>query len=342
MSSFFCHIRRSFILLQSIGCLLFASGCDSSPRLPSGLYATPSTCDLGVVIDLEEISGDFKIVNTSDRTINIRHVKLSCGCADVHLSKEVISPNSFIDVKLIVAVKGKYGPNVFEALVLTDDVDTPVIPLHLSADIAFRKLDGTVVINFGRLAPESRIDHLFTILPGKINAVSVSDIQYSPLFLSPPEVTVAPSTDNQNVVLKVAGIAPSQYGEFSIDMNLTGDGTDWGEAKVLIQGVIQPEIAIPATVAMGFIEPKQSNTISVEITGLEDFFSRYSIENMIVINYIPENLGIKITRSSNQQLEFSLRHSGVKGPFSQFVEMEFVLSNGKKILLSTNVLSRFL
>jgi hypothetical protein len=115
------------VLLSAVGGV-FTAGCDGnvSPAIPGGLYATPAVCDLGTVVDTDTITGDFKIVNTSHRTVNIRKVKLACGCADLRLSKKTIPANGFIDAKLIVALEGKYGPTVFEALVLTNDAAVPI------------------------------------------------------------------------------------------------------------------------------------------------------------------------------------------------------------------------
>lgn len=339
---FFCH--RYFILWLCAGCLLFELGCDSTRSVPEGLYVTPGIRNLGVVVDTNEITGNFKIVNTSDKIVNIRSVKLSCGCSNIHLSKEEILPNGFIDVELTVNVEGKYGPSVFEALVFTDYDDTPIIQLHLNANIATRKLDGTVLLNLGSAFAGDQINQTFTILPGKVASVSVSNIQYSSSFSSQPlfEILATPSREGQNVELGVVGVAPSQNGEFSIELSLRGEESDWGEASILLQGIIQPKIVVPATISMGFIEPKQSNENVVEIINMESLLSKRSIDRMIVTNPVPEILTIQLINPARPQLEFSLRHPGTTGTFSQTVEMEFVFSDGEKNHLSTSIIARFL
>ena len=294
-------------------------------------------------MDVENIAGNFKIVNTSDKAVNILETRLSCGCADINLSEEVIPANDFIEIKLTVALEGKYGPNAFEALLFTDDPAVPIIPLRFIANIVVKNLDGTVMLNLGLFSPEEQIDRSFTILPGKVNAISVTDILYSSLFSAAPSLAIsAIHSINQDVQLSVVGIAPSKCGEFSIELSLVGEGADWGEARVHIKGTVQPEISIPASVSIGFIEPGQSSKTVVKIAGLADFFSKHSIEKMIVTNQLPELLDVRFVDSPTPQLEFSLHHSGNAGSFSEVVEMEFIFSNERKSQLSTSIVARFL
>jgi hypothetical protein len=215
--------------------------------------------------------------------------------------------------------------------------------LRLSANIAIKKLDGIIRLNLGLLSPEEKTDQSFTILPGKIKSISVTNVQYSPLFPAAPNFDIsAVPTANQDVRLNIAGAAPSQNGEFSINLNLIGDGTDWGEAHVLIQGTVQPEISIPAAVFMGLIESNRSNKTTTKITGVENFLSKYTIDKMTVTSPLPKDLNVQFINSPGPQLEFALQHPGSGGSFSETVEMEFTFSNGKKVQLSTNVVARFL
>jgi hypothetical protein len=114
-----------------------------------------------VVLDKNTITGEFKIVNTNKYTVNIREVKLSCGCADMSLSKENIVSGESVDATITVKLDGKYGHCMFEALVMTDDITAPIITLHLVANVAKKKLDGTVVLDLGLLGPSDKIKNYF-------------------------------------------------------------------------------------------------------------------------------------------------------------------------------------
>jgi hypothetical protein len=344
MSSFLCNFQRFVFAVPIVVCLLLFWGCDdSSPVLPGGLYATPTVCDLGVVVDKDKITGDFQIVNTNNKKINIREVKLSCGCADIQLSKETIPANGFIDAKLTVTLEGKYGPNSFEVLIFTDDTTVPIIPLRLNTNVAVKKLDGTIFLNLGLFFPEEKIDQVFTTLPGKVKAIAVKDVQYSSSFPTIPDFVIsAVPTLNQDVRLNIKGAAPSQNGEFSIDLNLIGDDADWGIAHLLLQGTVRPEISIPATVYLGFIEPNRSNKMVVKIVGVADFLSKYPIDTMTVTHPLSKILNVQFTNSPSPQLEFTLQHPGTADSFTESVELDFTFSNGKKVQLSTNVAARFL
>jgi hypothetical protein len=344
MSPYFRYFQKCFFTLICVGFLLLAVGCsDATPVMPGGLYATPGICDLGIVVDADTITGEFKIVNTTHKTVNVREIKLSCGCADLRLSKESIPANGFVDAKLVVTLEGKYGPTVFEAMVFTNDATVPIIPLRLSANIAAKKLDGTIILNLGLLSPEANINQSFTTLPGKVKAIAVEGVRYSPSFPATPKFDIsAVPTPNQDVRLNIKGVAPPQNGEFSIDLNLVGDGADWGKAHILLQGIVRPEISIPPAVSMGFIEPSQSNKTVVRVTGVADFLSKNTIDKMIVTSSLSKNLSVRFINAPSVQLEFALQHSGNAGSFFEVVELEFTLSSGKKVQLSTNVSARFL
>lgn len=318
-------------------------GCGMPHHIPEGVYAAPAVCDLGTVTDTETIVGEFKIVNTSTHTVNIRSVKLSCGCSDFSLIRNAVPANDFVAGKLTVVLKGKYGPSVFEALVLTDDPTTPAIQLLLKANVAVKELDGTTSLNLGLFHPEDHFEQAFTILPGRIQSVAVVSVTPSTSDITNIDVSATPlqSSDNQAVQLTVRGIVPSQTGEFFVDMKLVADGADWGEAPVRIQGTVKPAITIPNAIFVGFVEPEQSQRIVVDVVWL-GLSSQYVVDKMTVVNEVPDGLCVRYVNTPKPQLEISLRHPGVAGSFSQTLEMDFWFSSGKINRLSTNVIARFL
>jgi hypothetical protein len=318
-------------------------GCHTDSSIPEGIYASPAVCDLGVVIDKEEITGDFKIINMNKKSVNICGTKLSCGCSNLVLSNETIPPGGNVGVKITTTLQGRYGPNLFDALIFTDDPTSPVIQLQLRANIAKKELDGTVMLNLGLLAPSETINQSFSILPGKIHSITVKDVQYD--FTLPHESTIkisAVAVNSEGVELKVEGVAPAQNGEFSIRAKLKAEGTDWNEAKIILQGRVLPEISIPKTVTLGFLEPNKTTIKKIDFISLPNFFSKNSIDKIVIVNNIPKILDIKLVNSPHPQLQFTLNHTGKSGTFAQNVEMEIFMSNKKKYQFSFNVTARFL
>jgi LEA14-like dessication related protein len=146
----FCTKFWSFLLLVllPIGCLVLISGCNGR-SVPGGVYATPSVLDLGTVTDKESIEGQFKIVNTNDVPVNIQNVKLFCGCSDLVLSGKIIPANGSVDARLLVDVNGKYGHNMFEAEVFTDEPTVHMVKLQLLANINVKQLGGSIFFDLG-------------------------------------------------------------------------------------------------------------------------------------------------------------------------------------------------
>ncbi|MDR1963168.1 MAG: DUF1573 domain-containing protein, partial [Planctomycetaceae bacterium] len=295
--------NKKILFLTWIFLLCQFLGCHTDTSIPEGIYASPAVCDLGVVIDKEEITGDFKIINMNKKSVNIRSTKLSCGCSNLVLSNEVIPTGGNVDVKITTTLQGRYGPNLFDALIFTDDPANPVIQLQLRANIAKKKLDGTVMLNLGLLAPCEKINQSFSILPGAIHSITVKNVQYD--FTLPRESAIKISAvvvDSEGVKLKVEGGAPAQNGEFSINADLKAEGADWNEAKVILQGRVHPEISIPTTITLGFVEPNKTTIKKIDFITLPDFFSKNSIDKIVIVNDIPKILDIKLVNSPHQQL----------------------------------------
>jgi LEA14-like dessication related protein len=342
MNKFNIYHKYIFFITLGIESFLFILGCGNKHEIPNGIYATPSVKDLGVITDKEIISGKFKIVNTNQYPVNIRNVKLSCGCADVHLSKEIIPPDGFIDVELTVELKGKYGHNMFEALISTDDTNNPILQLVLIANIATKEIDGAVNLDLGFMGPGDHINQSFDILPGKINSVSVTEVSHDDLLTTDNISVSAEALLDQEVKLNVTGVAPVQNGEFALRVNLKANGADWQEAHVCLRGRVRPDISLPSVVFIGFIEKGKTEKKDVSFINSKDVFSRISIDKMVIAHQLPENLNVKLINESTPHLEISLTHSDKSDTFSQDIEIDFILSNGKKCQLMTNIAARFL
>jgi hypothetical protein len=114
------------------------------------------------------------------------------------------------------------------------------------------------------------------------------------------------------------------------------------EEKVILQGRVHPEISIPKTVPLGFLEPNKTTIKEIDFITLPNFFSKNSIDKIVIVNNIPKILDIKLVNSPHPQLQFTLNHAGKSEAFAQKVEMEIFMSNKKKYQFSFNVTARFL
>ncbi|MDR2346206.1 MAG: DUF1573 domain-containing protein [Planctomycetaceae bacterium] len=336
--------KNFLFVLTLFFCQLFFVSCNSSQSInPGGVYVTPTILDLGDTIDKESIEGNFKIVNATDKPVSIINVNLFCGCSDLILSDKTILANSFVDAKLAVDVKDRYGHNMFEAEVFTDELTTPIIKFRLIANIITKHLEGTIPFDLGKFESGDKIDLSFTTLPGKVKSVSVENIRCTPQLFSDSKIEIsAKPTLEDNVKIDVKGTIPVYEGNFYIDVDLKSEEAFWNNAHLRFSGNVHKSISVPATVYLGFLDKGNSSETEVNFICQSDFFQKNQIDRIVILSQLPENLTVTLVKKTRPSLLFSIQHSEETKTFSRDIEIEIYLSNGKIYLLTTNVAARFL
>jgi hypothetical protein len=93
-------------------------------------------------IDLQPKPGDqeaianFKYENKTDRVINIKNVRSSCGCTVASLKKNDVAPGEKGEVMATFKIGGRTGVQQKTVTIETDDPTQPVVNLLLQATIA--------------------------------------------------------------------------------------------------------------------------------------------------------------------------------------------------------------
>lgn len=97
--------------------------------LPPGIYVLPPQQSFGTAEKQQQAIGRFEIFNNLSRTVKIVKTELSCGCSELRLSKNELSPGERANASLIVDLSQKFGEQHFQALLVTDDPVQPSLVL---------------------------------------------------------------------------------------------------------------------------------------------------------------------------------------------------------------------
>lgn len=82
-----------------------------------------------------EVVAQFKYENKTDKTINIKNVRSSCGCTVASLKKNDVAPGEKGEVTATFKIGGRTGAQQKSVTVETDDATQPITNLLLKAVI---------------------------------------------------------------------------------------------------------------------------------------------------------------------------------------------------------------
>lgn len=81
----------------------------------------------------------FTLKNESQKTLNIKNVTSSCGCATSQVTKTTLEPGESTDIEVKFNSKGYFGPVQKYIYVNTDGLDNPVIKFIIKTDVVKQK-----------------------------------------------------------------------------------------------------------------------------------------------------------------------------------------------------------
>lgn len=332
------------LILVLMGAVLGWAGCRSSGAIPKGVYAAPARVDLGTV-DLtktNEISGDFAIVNSTNRDITIVDCEVSCGCSRVALSGKRVAPQSFVTVRLTADLSGsQLGERVFRAFLVTDSKSVPVIPVELKCYVVTDEVPGVIPIELGNLGPGQEIERSYTVLRRPATAVHIAAVHGEDELRNCLAISTMSVSDT--IAITVRGVAPQRVGPFTIVVDLTAEGASWRTAQVELNGIVEPDLRVSPVVYVGLIEPGDISEQEVPLIARAELRPKIVIERVSLKDPEPLLL-VSVAKAGpmNPTLRFTLRHSGSPGTFAKAVTIIVLSNNGQRYELNTEVRGRFL
>jgi len=126
-----------FLTASSVACFAQEKGAvvsmltKTDPSVTEGIYIW----DIGKIREGDKIRYKFILKNDSDKTINISHVKTSCGCTASEIKDKNLAPQEETVLSVQFNSKG-YSGNVQQYVyVHTDNPDNPILRFVVKAEV---------------------------------------------------------------------------------------------------------------------------------------------------------------------------------------------------------------
>lgn len=247
-----------FVLL---GIFVGATGC--GPRLPPGVYASPSMKDLGVVADKDRVVADFEVVNTTALPVRILQTQQSCGCTSVDLPSDTIPPGGSIPVSVTIDLGGQYGRKDFESRLHTDSRVTPIVALGVRADVSAKRVDAGAPFEIGSFPPGGDLRGTAAVYKGTNE--SARAVGCEPGSAGSIRFSVAEADTPGFFEVTASGTAPSTPGPFDLAVDVVARGGSWERRRIVFHGSVKPRWLVPEIVSLGFLEPGKTVSRNVSI-----------------------------------------------------------------------------
>jgi len=334
----------SLSALWCLGLAAFLMGCDASQNPPAGIYVAPSVLDFGLAADESYVEGEFQLVNTTQHPVQIVNTEVSCGCTEIDLSERVIPAGGAISLRLRADIRGRYGPQVFDALLVTDNRSTPAIRARLSGRVITTKVAGKIVRDLGAYLPGARINDTIQIPKGGASTIKVLNISR----VAGGSLSAKMASDLGDFwECRISGLAPLSKGGFTASITLVADDeSDWKQQTLLVRAIVRSRWKYKRQCYLGFVPPGGSAKKSIRI-GDQFAGTPVSRKNPVVSAKIVSVDGLieadaYLGEMGTVSLDVELKASDTPGPVTEKIVVALVTSDLQEHLLEFEIFSRIL
>lgn len=125
-----------------------------NPAEPADMVFDQTEHDFGTISDEKEVEYVFKFANKGIGTLRITSTKGSCSCTVPAPSKKEFASGEGGEIRVIYNPKGKSGEQHQQVTVNTNDAETPVILLQITANVLPDVMVKPRVGHFGEIAKD--------------------------------------------------------------------------------------------------------------------------------------------------------------------------------------------
>jgi hypothetical protein len=125
------------------------------------------TYNFGERSNSETVEHVFILKNSGDLSVEIGHVRASCGCTVAKLSEKIIRPGEQVELSSRLNLRGRRGKQRKRITVHSNDPDTPRMQLYLEGTAVAPMTAHPNRIFFGQLGTEQDASRTVNITPGK-------------------------------------------------------------------------------------------------------------------------------------------------------------------------------
>lgn len=126
-------MKKIVLLFLALSSMVFAQFGDSK------IIPNEKEFDFGDILEGEQVSHNFIIINGGTNTLKIDRVKASCGCTAAAPTKNELKPNDSTSIKVKFNSTGRRGKQKKYVYVFSNDPKTPQLRLSFTANIVANK-----------------------------------------------------------------------------------------------------------------------------------------------------------------------------------------------------------
>lgn len=129
-----------------------------NPAEPADMVFEEMKYDFGTISDDEKVEHVFRFTNKGVGTLRVTSTKGSCSCTVPALSKREFAPGESGEIRVIYNPTGKAGEQHQQITINTNDAETPVIMVQITAKVLPQVMVKPRVGHFGEVAKDESKD----------------------------------------------------------------------------------------------------------------------------------------------------------------------------------------
>ncbi len=159
----------AFVIGLSVVPAWAANPVEHGPRL----VCDEPVYDFGAVENSQDVEHTFVLRNEGDLTLEIRNVRVSCGCTVADTSEKNVKPGAETMIKTRLSLRGRNGPQHKNITVESNDAKQPNFVLSLQGTATMEMQVRPVQLLFGNLAAHAVATGSVEIIASGTNPVKV-------------------------------------------------------------------------------------------------------------------------------------------------------------------------
>lgn len=123
------------IIFLLLGLILFSAAGPTVKVFAEKAVNEGKSWDFGRVKEGRVVKHNFTVKNEGAKTLTIKNITTSCGCAVSRIKKKVLSPEESTEVEVKFNSKGYSGAVEQYVYVETDNIEKPILKFIIKADV---------------------------------------------------------------------------------------------------------------------------------------------------------------------------------------------------------------
>lgn len=231
--------RFSFVSFALFVGVLFAAPLKALG--PPAIFSPNAESDFGERPSGDQLTHTFILRNTGGSLLEIRNVRVSCGCTGSHLSKNTLAPGDEATLTVRLDLSGRSGPQNHYVTVHSNDPRQPQYSLNLRG-VAVPKFNVTPrTLNFQRIDPASPPNGVIRVEATGDHTLAIQGVTTTQDRL---EVRLETLEEHKTYEIHVTPREPLGEGNFSDVVQIETDDPENAMVRAIVMWQIQPPVNV--------------------------------------------------------------------------------------------------